>query len=125
MPILHIRALPQKNPSKIKLALKKTCLAIAKFYNCDAKHVWATWEEIRPGWYIEGDKDFNVQPKDTHPPIAQLTCFEGLQSQQVEDLLKLTSQTLSNHLDIGDNIFITYHEAKSGKVIANNQLVKK
>lgn len=125
MPILHVRALPQKYPTKINGALKNTCLAIAEFYKCDPSQVWATWEEIRPGWYVEGDKDFNVQPNESHPPIAQLTCFEGLTDQRVEELLKIASSTLSENLDIGDNIFMTYYEAKSGKVVAGNGIVRR
>ena len=125
MPILHVKALPQKDPTKINHALKKTCLAIAECYKCDPHQVWATWEEIQPGWYVEGDKDFNVQPKETHPPIAQLTCFEGSTDEQIEEILKVASSTLSESLGLGDNIFMTYHEAKSGQVVAGNGIVRK
>jgi phenylpyruvate tautomerase PptA (4-oxalocrotonate tautomerase family) len=87
MPILHVRALPQKDPSRVGLALKQTCLAIAKFYDCDPSQVWATFDEIRPGCYVEGDSAPLAQPSDTHPPIAQLTCFKGTPPEKVEELL--------------------------------------
>ena len=125
MPILHVKALPQKDPSLISKALKKTCLKIANFYKCEPNQVWATWEEIRPGHYFEGETEALVQPENTHPPIAQLTCFEGSSAEQIEELLKIASLSLSESLDIGDNIFMTYHEAKSGEVVAGNGIVRK
>ncbi len=125
MPILHVRALPQHDESKIGPALEKTCKAIASFYNCDPSQVWATWEEIKPGFYVEGEQGAELQPQSTHPPIAQLTCFEGSSDKDIEELLKVASSTLSEALSIGDNIFMTYHEAQSGKVVAGNGIVKK
>ena len=125
MPILHVKALPQNDPSKINPALKKTCLEIAKFYECEPQHVWATWEEIKDGLYIEGETSASSQPKNTHPPIATLTCFEGSSKAKIEGLLLIASKTLSRELDLGENIFITYHEAKSGEVVAGNGVVRK
>jgi len=124
MPILHIKALPQKDSSKIEGALKKACLAIADCYGCKPEHVWATWEELRTDWYVEGGLSVEVQPQKTHPPIVTLTCFEGGSSAKVEELLLLTSRALSEELGIDDNIFITYHEAKSGEVAAGNKIIK-
>lgn len=125
MPLLQIRALPQKNKDKIQPALKKTCKAIADFCKCDPCHVWATWEEIEGGLYVEGELSSHIQPSETHPPLAQLTCFEGLSDQEIEELLKLASTTLSQALGLGNNIFMTYHEARSGQVIAGNGIVRK
>ena len=97
MPILHVRALPQKHPRKIKTALKKTIAAIARVYGCDLHQVWATWEEIKPGYYCEGDIEKNQQLKTTHPPICEIICFEGKKP----------------------------NEVKSGRVIAGNGIVRK
>ena len=125
MPILNIKALPQNDSSKVRTALKKTCLAIAEFYQCQPSQVWATWEELKPGMYMEGDLSVDSQPQGTHPPIAQLTCFEGLTTDRIEKILELTASTLSSHLGLENNIFITYHEAKSGQVIAGDGIVRK
>ncbi|MCB0356818.1 MAG: hypothetical protein KDD40_07410 [Bdellovibrionales bacterium] len=125
MQILEVKALPQKDPTRIKSALKKTAVAISEVYGCKPEQVWATWEEIRPGWYVEGENEVNVQPKDTHPPIAQLTCFEGRNGEQIEELLKVAAKVLSESLGIPENIFMTYHEAKSGQVIAGNGIIRK
>ena len=125
MPILHIRALPQKSPERVQPALKKTCAAIAEVYGCKPEQVWATWEEIKPGLYVEGVTDADTQPEFTHPPIAQLTCFEGKSSDDIERVLSVAASSLSNELGIGNNIFMTYIEAKSGQVIAGNGIVRK
>lgn len=125
MPILEIKALPQESPKKVQLALKKTALAIAEAYGCEAQHVWITWEEIKPGFYLEGDSAALAQPLETHPPIARLTCFEGKSSEQIEKVLIAASKTLAGELELKDNMFISYHEAKSGQVIAGNGIVRK
>ncbi len=125
MPVLHVRALPQKDPSLIKPALKKTCLAIADIFRCPPEQVWATWEEIRPGWYVEGTRSATTQPPLSHPAICQLICFEGKTPVEIEEILLVASKTLSAALGSGDNIFMTYHEVTSGKVIAGNGILRK
>lgn len=125
MPILNVIGLAQKNPKQIKSALKNAAIAISKVYECAPDQVWATWQEITPGFYTEGLNTADSQPKDTHPPIATLTCFEGKPDKVIEALLLATSKALCDSLDLNNNIFITYNEAKSGKVIAGNGIIKK
>lgn len=125
MPVLHIRALPQKENVDIQSALKKTTVAISEAYGCDPKHVWATWQELSPGFYVEGSNNADIQPESTHPPIGELICFEGKSSEQIKKVLHAAAATLSKELGILDNIFITYREAKSGQVIAGNGVVRK
>jgi phenylpyruvate tautomerase PptA (4-oxalocrotonate tautomerase family) len=125
MPILEISALPQSDPNKIKPALKKTALAISEVYGCKPEQVWATWSEIKPGMYVEGETEALQQPDNTHPPIARLTCFEGKSADDIEKILKVAASTLSEALGIKDNIFISYQEAKSGQVITGNGIVRK
>ena len=125
MPILYVRALPQKVPSKIKIALQNTCVAIARSCGCPLEQVWATWEEIKPGLYTEGKKSADLQSDSTHPPIATLTCFEGKNSTQIEEVLMAASKALGDGLGIQDNIFITYQEVKSGEIIVGNKVIKR
>ena len=125
MPILRVRSLPQKNPKLIQTALIATCEAIAKAYDCKPDQVWATWEEIKPGMYVEGANPADVQPDSTHPPIAEMICFEGRSPGQIEELLTIAASALSRGLGIPDNIFMTYREAKSGQVIAGDGIIRK
>ena len=125
MPILEIKALPQNDKEKIPTALKQTAVAIAEAYGCKPEQVWATWQELETGLYVEGSNGASTQPETTHPPIATLTCFEGKSDEQIESVLKTAASTLSEALGIPSNIFITYVEAKSGRVIAGNGVVRK
>ncbi|HAZ12911.1 MAG: hypothetical protein A2X86_08980 [Bdellovibrionales bacterium GWA2_49_15] len=125
MPILHVRGLPQKYPGRIQTALTETCVAIAALYGCKPEHVWATWEDLKPGHYVEGHNSASTQPQETHPPIAQLICFEGRTSEEIEKLLQAAAKALSSGLGIPGNIFITFTEAKSGQVVAGDGILRK
>lgn len=125
MPILQIKALPQKDQTKVTPALKKTAKAISEAYNCSPEQVWVTWTELSSGHYVEGTTDSDQQPDSTHPPICELLCFEGKSSEEIEDILSKAAKTLSKELGIPNNIFMTYREAKSGQVIAGNGIVRK
>ena len=125
MPIFHIDALPQQNPDIIKPALKKACCAIAEVYGCKQEQVWGIWNEIKPGHYVEGEKEADRQPLSTHPPVGRLVCFEGKSPEQIETTLLIAAKTLSRELGIEDNIFIRYEEAKSGRVVAGNGVIRK
>ena len=125
VPVLQIRGLPQKDPRRIQEALKDVCLAIAEAYGCEASNVWATWDDIEGGFYCEGDVSADIQPLDTHPPIAQLVCFEGKSAADIERTLLAASRALGKSLEIPGNVFITYHEMKSGHVVAGNDVVRK
>ena len=125
LPVFHVKALPQKDDSKIQSALKKTCVAISEIYGCRAEQVWATWEEVKSGFYCEGNRVLDKQPNETHPPICQLICFEGKTPEQIERILSIAAITLSESMGIPNNIFITYQEVKSGQVISGNRVLKR
>lgn len=44
-------------------------MAISEVYGCKPENVWCTWEEIKPGYYVEGEAEEKIQPQETHPPI--------------------------------------------------------
>jgi hypothetical protein len=123
MPVLHVRALPQKDPDRVGRALEAACVAIAQAYGCRPEHVWATWEEIRPGRYVEGGSAARTQPDDTHPPIAQLICLEGKSAEEIERVLVAGARALAEALGIPGNVFMTYVEAASGTVVAGDGAV--
>ena len=125
MPILKVRALPQKDSSLIPIAIKQTTQAIAEHCKCQPSNVWIIWEELKPNSYFEGAQPAQEQPDNTHPPLAELTCFEGLSPAAIEELLAITAKTLCESLKLKNNIFISYHEVKSGQVIAGDSVVRK
>jgi phenylpyruvate tautomerase PptA (4-oxalocrotonate tautomerase family) len=116
MPVIQIRALPQREGVDVKKALAALCAAVAEVYGCESAHVWATWQCIEPGRYVEGGSGAGLQPEDTHPPIVDILCFEGRSPELIESLLERAAEVLSRELGIPGNVFITYTEARSGRV---------
>ncbi len=94
-------------------------------YGCKPEQVWATWEEIKPGFFVEGANSVDQQPATTHPPVGELICFEGKSADVLEKVLIAAGTVLSRELGIPGNIFITYREAKSGQVIAGNGIIRR
>ena len=125
MPVLQVHALPQSNPKRIPTALKQACVAIAQAYGCPVQQVFATWEEIAAGHYVDGEIAANTQPPDSHPPLATLMGFEGKSQDVIEATLKAAAAALCDGLCIPNNIFITYHEALSGRTMAGNDMVRR
>lgn len=126
MPVLELRGLPQREGVDVQAALKKTSAAIAEVYGCAPRQVWATWTVLKPEHYVEGDTAApQVQPEDSFPPLGRLICFEGRSDADIECILLAASETLSDALGIPGNVFITYDEAQSGRVVDGNGVVRK
>src|SRR4051812_15675093 len=104
MPLLRVHGLLQKDPTRVQTALKSACHAIAEAYGCPPSNVWATWDNIQPGLYVEGDQAAESQPEDSHPPIAR---------------------ALSGGLGIPNNVFMTYVEMKAGQVISGDGKIRR
>jgi hypothetical protein len=100
-------------------------MPIAAAYGCQPEQVWGIWNEIRPRFYVEGNKDAETQPKKTHPPVGRLICYEGKDPETIERVLQTAASTLAESPGIPGNIFIMYDEAKSGEVIAGDGIVRK
>ncbi len=124
MPILHVRGLPQKDPARVQRALKETCAKIAELYGCMPTQVWATWQEIEPGFYVEGPNAAESQPNSTHPPICELIVSEGKSPELIEKVLLSAAASLSGTLGIPGNIFIHLKEARFGQVVAGDGVLK-
>jgi hypothetical protein len=98
---------------------------MARAWGCDLRHCWATWVEIAPGHYADGAALADTQPDGTHPPIADLICFEGGDAERIARTLEETGRALSEGLGIPGNIFIRYVEARSGEVIDGAGIVRR
>lgn len=122
MPIINISALPQKENVDISAALKETFLRVAEVFSLEPHQVWANYQEIKPGHYVEGNTEAHIQPVGTHPPIVELIAFEGRDNNIIEKALITVAETLTKSLEIPENIFLTYKEASSGKVYTGGSL---
>lgn len=117
MPIVEIRALPQHPTVKIPVVLARVCTDLAKAINCPARQVWATWETIPSGSYVEAESALEVQPADTHPPMARILAMEGRDAAAITAMLESVSKSLAAALPIQpDNVFVRYEELRRGRV---------
>lgn len=124
MPVIEIRALPQKGKLEQTEIMKKLCQQVAAAASVTLDHTSATWVTISPGSYVHGDNSAADQPEDTHPPIVKVISFEGKSGAEIEDILNTVSTVLTTelHLDQG-NVFVVYEEIRSGYVHSGGKVV--
>lgn len=117
MPVISIRALPQAPGVDRAAAMSKATTAVAAVLGIDARRVWATWTEVEPGLFVEGDVVAQVQPQTTHPPIVDIIAFEGRPPELVERIVRAVVDALGEGLSLpASNLFVTYSEARSGRL---------
>ena len=126
MPVIEVKALPQKEWISVPNVLKKLSSKVAQVIGDQSKHVWATWESIKPEHYVEGNQEAALQPAGTHPPIVKIIAFEGRPKELVEKMMSGVAELLAKELELeAGNIFIIYQELPSGHVFDGGQVVKK
>ncbi len=126
MPLLEVRALPQKPGVDPHAALARACAALAEALGERPEGTWGTWVELSPGAYTEGANAPAVQPHDTHPPVVRLFAFEGKPPETVEKMLTVVAETLAGALGLEPgNVFVIYDEGRSGRVYSGGNVVKK
>lgn len=117
MPIVEIRALPQDPSVKIDAVLARVCTDLAKAVGCPERQVWATWETLPAGTYVEATDPRSTQPRDTHPPMARVLALEGRDAPCIASMLESVSRSLAAMLPIDeDNVFVRYEELRRGRV---------
>ncbi len=124
MPIIEIRALPQKQTVSLKKVISKLNKDLATACGYGPKHVWITWTNIEPGLYFEGRDSAPLQPKDSHPPLVNVMAFGKKQDLEIGLMLKTVSESLSDSLSLGGNVFVRYTELKPGRLASGGEIVK-
>jgi phenylpyruvate tautomerase PptA (4-oxalocrotonate tautomerase family) len=126
VPIIEIRALPQRPDVDRRAALSTLCTAVASQVDMPAHAVWGTWQELAPGDYVEGANAPSVQPDSTHPPLVRLFAFEGRSQPTIEKMITLVADVLSRELRMEKgNVFVLFIEGKSGRVYSGGGIVRK
>lgn len=116
--MVQIQGLPPPEGVTAESVLSRVCAAVASAMGCEAREVWATWAEVAPGCYVEGDQPAWSQPRSTHPPIARLIAFEGRDPAVVEAALWAVASALSSSLGVELSApFVVYEEVRSGRVL--------
>ena len=125
MPIIHVQALPQDPPVDVPRVLGALCESVAAALSCEPDHVWATWDTIPDGHYVEGVTDAALQPKDTHPPLVRVLIYQGWDLGAVRAMLEATANSLADALGIEPgNVFVRLDEMAAGTVYAGGKVLK-
>jgi phenylpyruvate tautomerase PptA (4-oxalocrotonate tautomerase family) len=94
MPLIAIRALPQRNGVDADAALREVTHAVATLIGGEPRGTWAT-----------------VQPRATHPPIVTLSAAPG---RPQAELLRCVAETLARALELEPgNVWVRYDEVQA------------
>ena len=123
MPVVEIRALPQRDGLDVEAVLAAVTAALAALLNEEPSGTWATWEEIPPGRYVEGGDAPLEQPRSTHPPLVRVTAFEGRPPELVAAMLEAVADVLAHRLELErGNVFVLYEEARAGRLFTGGEV---
>jgi phenylpyruvate tautomerase PptA (4-oxalocrotonate tautomerase family) len=125
MPIVRIKALPQADVD-ITAVVTAVAVELAEVLGEAPEGTWATWETIASGHYAEGQVAPTIQPSATHPPLVSVLAFEGRPAELIEHMLMCVADVLVRELRLEPgNVFVTYDEARSGRVYDGGRIVKR
>ncbi len=117
MPVIEIRALPQREGVRGEAVLGAVARSVADLLGETPSGTWALWEEIPAGSYSEGGDAPAVQPPSTHPPLVRVTAFEGRPADVVASILATVAETLARELRLEPgNVFVRYEEQRAGRL---------
>jgi phenylpyruvate tautomerase PptA (4-oxalocrotonate tautomerase family) len=120
MPIIEIRSLPPADKERIGPMLREACTDGAKAFGCPAGNVWATFEEVRPGWYAEGDTVAGAPGEGTHPPLVLVRALKGRTPEMKKAFLDAVSRAIGRGLGIPPgNVWIHMLEMERSDVWMN------
>jgi phenylpyruvate tautomerase PptA (4-oxalocrotonate tautomerase family) len=117
MPIVEIRALPQKPSADVPYVLERVCTELAAAVGIPEKQIWATWEVIEERHYVEGRNDMPDQPPTTHPPLVRILAYQGRSEDTIRTMLETVARSVTDALGLEEgNAFVVYEELKAGRV---------
>jgi phenylpyruvate tautomerase PptA (4-oxalocrotonate tautomerase family) len=109
MPVVSIRALQQPGRD-VKTAATRIGAAIAKAGGVPPQDIWIVWTAIAPGRYIIVDQAPSTQPKETHPPLVEISATPR-PIETAEAMMLAAAQAVSEELGISDqNVRVLYAE---------------
>jgi phenylpyruvate tautomerase PptA (4-oxalocrotonate tautomerase family) len=120
MPIIEIRSLPPRDASRVPAMLREICTEGAKALQCPEKSLWAMFDEVKPGWYAEGDSVADAPGEKTFPPLVTVRMLEGRTRELKTAFLKVVSDAIGRGIGVPpENVWIHVLEMKKPDVWAN------
>jgi phenylpyruvate tautomerase PptA (4-oxalocrotonate tautomerase family) len=124
MPLIEIKALPQRTNLDIPTTIAKVAAELAELLHLPPEKFWVTWQVLHGGHYTIGKLAPPLQPYNTHPPIVTVYALAGLPQNVIELILKRLGKVLSTDLQIDPaNIHIMFVENVAGRVYSGGQIV--
>ena len=120
MPIIEIRALPPRDPSRIPGMLREAAVSGAKAFNVPEAKVWATFEEIRAGWMAEGGASADHPGRETHPPLVLVRALSGRTLEMKKAFLAAVCDAIGRGFEIpATHVWCHYVEMEKPEVWTN------
>lgn len=120
MPIVEIRGLPPRDPSRIPAMLREAAVEGAKAFGIPEHKVWATYEEIRPNWLAEGGKSAEHPGEATHPPLVLVRALSGRTKEMKHAFLTAVCTAIGRGLGIpSTNVWVQFVEMEKSEVWHN------
>ena len=125
MPFIHIKSLPFEQPFSVEDTIITIATEFSKVTNINLCHIHTTWEFYQPGHYAKGDKTTKFQPENNFPIIVDLHTPDFNDMDTIEIMLKSIAKSISQQLSFPiNNIFINHHQAYSGRIFDDGEIVK-
>jgi phenylpyruvate tautomerase PptA (4-oxalocrotonate tautomerase family) len=113
MPVVRIRTLPQPH-ADLRAVSIAVAEAVAAELGEEPRGTWVTWETVDA--YAEGGVAPSEQPRDTHPPLAQVLAG-ARPAETVDRLLRTVGDTLVAELGLDPgNVFVTFQEVAADRL---------
>lgn len=120
MPIIEIRSLPPRDPAKVPAMLREVCTEGARALKVPEKALWALFDEVKPGWYAEGDTSADAPGENTHPPLVTVRMLAGRTREMKTALLTAVTEAVARGVGVPpNNVWIEIQEMQKSDVWLN------
>lgn len=125
MPLIHVKSLPLQGSFNARSTLEILARDITHDTGIALEHITTTWDYLLPSHYAVGGKATELQPRDSHPLLVEILAPTTTSARKTKLLLESVAASLARHTGIPEsNIFISFHEAHSGKVFDGGAVVR-
>ncbi len=122
MPIIRIQAL-RNDHIDVKTLLEETSQALADAFRIESTQCWSCFSEIRPGEYFEGGRHRGVSDT-SHTPLVTVSAYEGRSEKDISKALDAVATKIKSSFGKdAEDVFIEYHELRSGQVYTGGGVI--